>query len=88
MRIIIELDSGTRVSGIATQSDASSDGAIDVGPPRMSDHAANPSGAPRPDNGASDAGGPPAALLAQIEAARSGALSPITLRPPVTRARR
>jgi hypothetical protein len=85
MRIIIELDSGTRVSGIATQSDAASDGAIDVGPPRLSAPATRPASAPRPEDGAIDAGGPPAALLAQVEAARSGA---ITLRPPVTRARR
>jgi hypothetical protein len=75
MRIIIELEPGTRVSGISSQSDTSSNAiaAMDSGPPRTSSAGAKLVASAA---AAQDVGGPPAALVAQIEAARASADSP------------
>jgi hypothetical protein len=73
MRIIIELEAGTKVTGItsqsAAQSDSSGSAAINAGPPAVGARQGGTTGDAVSYN--QDIGGPPAELFAKVEAARA-----------------
>jgi hypothetical protein len=74
MRIIIELDPGTRISNVASDTSSASDtGVINTGPPRFSQGSSAASRRPAASDAPQEAAGPPAALVAQIEAAQMSA---------------